>query len=97
MAGAAGPLVGGALVDAAGWRWVFLVNVPIAVVIAALLASHVPESRDDRPVHRFDVAGALLGHGSSPCAAHGTRRCPSMKAEEFDERFDRSEDAMPLS
>jgi EmrB/QacA subfamily drug resistance transporter len=59
-AGAAGPLVGGALVDAAGWRWVFLVNVPIAIVIAALLARHVPESRDGRPAHRFDVAGALL-------------------------------------
>jgi EmrB/QacA subfamily drug resistance transporter len=60
MAGAAGPLVGGALVDAAGWRWVFLINVPVAVVIAVLLARHVPESRDDRPDHRFDVAGALL-------------------------------------
>ncbi|OZM80813.1 MFS transporter [Pseudonocardia sp. MH-G8] len=59
-AGAAGPLVGGALVDAAGWQWVFLINVPIAVVIAALLARHVPESRDERPAHRFDVAGALL-------------------------------------
>jgi EmrB/QacA subfamily drug resistance transporter len=59
-AGAAGPLVGGGLVDAAGWRWVFLVNVPIAVVIAVLLARHVPESRDARPAHRFDVAGALL-------------------------------------
>jgi EmrB/QacA subfamily drug resistance transporter len=60
MAGAAGPLVGGALVDAAGWRWVFLVNVPIAVVIAALLTRHVPESRGEDTGHRFDVAGALL-------------------------------------
>lgn len=60
MAGAAGPLVGGALVDAAGWRWVFLVNVPIAVVITALLVRLVPESRDDRPARRLDVAGALL-------------------------------------
>jgi EmrB/QacA subfamily drug resistance transporter len=59
-AGAAGPLVGGALVDAAGWRWVFLVNIPIAVVITALLARHVPESRDDAAGHRFDVAGAVL-------------------------------------
>jgi EmrB/QacA subfamily drug resistance transporter len=58
-AGAAGPLLGGALVEAAGWRWVFLVNVPIAVVLAALLARHAPESRD-AGAHRFDVAGALL-------------------------------------
>jgi EmrB/QacA subfamily drug resistance transporter len=59
-AGAAGPLLGGGLVDTAGWRWVFLINVPIAAVIAALLVRHVPESRAERPAERFDVAGALL-------------------------------------
>ncbi|MGH3681111.1 MAG: DHA2 family efflux MFS transporter permease subunit [Natronosporangium sp.] len=59
-AGAAGPLLGGGLVDTVGWRWVFLINVPIAAVIAALLVRHVPESRADRPADRFDVAGALL-------------------------------------
>jgi EmrB/QacA subfamily drug resistance transporter len=60
MAGAAGPLLGGGLVDWAGWRWVFLVNVPLAAVVAVLLVRHVPESRDDGPARRFDVAGALL-------------------------------------
>ncbi|MFI0485417.1 MFS transporter [Actinomadura sp. 9N215] len=60
MAGAAGPLLGGVLVDAAGWRWVFLINVPIAAVLAWLLIVHVPESRHGGLSGRFDVAGAVL-------------------------------------
>ncbi len=60
MAGAAGPMLGGALVDAAGWQWVFLINVPIAAVLALLLVARVPESRHDELSGRFDVAGAVL-------------------------------------
>ncbi|WUH98521.1 MFS transporter [Spirillospora sp. NBC_00431] len=60
MAGAAGPLLGGVLADAAGWRWVFLVNVPIAVVLAVLLVVHVPESRHGELSGRFDIGGAVL-------------------------------------
>lgn len=60
MAGAAGPLVGGVLVDAAGWRWVFLINIPIAAVLTLLLVARVPESRDGKLSGRFDVAGAVL-------------------------------------
>ena len=43
---AAGPLIGGYLITAASWRWIFFINVPIAVVVVALGARHVPESRD---------------------------------------------------
>ncbi|HEY7483004.1 MAG TPA: MFS transporter [Streptosporangiaceae bacterium] len=60
MAGAAGPLLGGAVVDVAGWRWVFWLNVPIAAVVAALVIRHVPETRDEAVPGRFDVAGAAL-------------------------------------
>ncbi len=60
VAGAAGPMVGGGLVDVAGWRWVFFVNVPLAIVLALLLIAHVPESRDDELPRRLDVSGALL-------------------------------------
>jgi EmrB/QacA subfamily drug resistance transporter len=59
VAGAAGPLLGGGIVDLAGWRWVFFVNVPLAVVLAVLLIVHVPESDREEP-RRFDVTGALL-------------------------------------
>jgi EmrB/QacA subfamily drug resistance transporter len=60
VAGAAGPLVGGWLVDVANWRWAFFVNLPVALVVAVLLVRHVPESRDAGPPRRFDLAGGLL-------------------------------------
>jgi EmrB/QacA subfamily drug resistance transporter len=60
VAGAAGPVVGGGLIDLAGWRWVFFINVPLAVVLALLLIAHVPESRDEERPRRFDIGGAVL-------------------------------------
>lgn len=60
VAGAAGPIVGGGLIDVAGWRWVFLVNIPLVFVLALLLVAHVPESRDSERPRRFDAGGALL-------------------------------------
>ena len=61
VAGVAGPFVGGFLVDAVSWRWVFGVNVPLAVVVAVVAVRHVPESRDPERTGRFDVAGAVWG------------------------------------
>ncbi|MGO9141802.1 MAG: MFS transporter, partial [Streptosporangiaceae bacterium] len=58
VAGAAGPLLGGWIVQVAGWRWVFLLNLPLAVVVAAVTMRHVPESRDLAARGRFDLAGA---------------------------------------
>jgi EmrB/QacA subfamily drug resistance transporter len=60
VAGAAGPIVGGGLIDVAGWRWVFFINVPLAMVLALLLIARVPESRNSGPPRRFDIGGALL-------------------------------------
>jgi EmrB/QacA subfamily drug resistance transporter len=57
-AGAIGPLFGGALVDTAGWRWVFLANVPIAAALAAALLLRMPRTRAHPRRGRFDVAGA---------------------------------------
>jgi EmrB/QacA subfamily drug resistance transporter len=48
LAAAVGPLVGGLLIDTAGWRWIFLINLP--VVAAALLFSiRLPETRGTAP------------------------------------------------
>jgi EmrB/QacA subfamily drug resistance transporter len=59
---AVGPFVGGWLVDGPGWRWVFLLNVPLALLCAPIALRHVPESGDGRRDHaRFDVSGAALG------------------------------------
>jgi EmrB/QacA subfamily drug resistance transporter len=56
---ALGPIVGGALVDTLGWRWVFLVNVPVGLLAVTLTTLFVPESRAPRP-RRLDPVGQAL-------------------------------------
>ncbi|MFF6808722.1 MFS transporter [Streptomyces sp. NPDC012403] len=58
---AVGPFVGGWLVDGPGWRWVFLLNVPLALLCAPVAVRHVPESAGGEAEGRFDVLGAALG------------------------------------
>ncbi|MFE0255988.1 MFS transporter [Streptomyces sp. NPDC059010] len=58
---AVGPFLGGWLVDGPGWRWVFLLNVPLAVLCVPVALRHVPESGDGTKHGRFDVLGAALG------------------------------------
>jgi len=60
VAAAVGPILGGWLVQTAGWRWVFLLNLPLAAVVVAVATRHVPETRDYAARGRFDVAGAGL-------------------------------------
>jgi len=60
LATAIGPLVGGYLVDAVNWRWVFLINLPFALVVF-YGARHVPETSNPISGDRLDFAGALLG------------------------------------
>ncbi|MFE9607431.1 MFS transporter [Streptomyces sp. NPDC006012] len=56
---AAGPLVGGLLVDSVGWRSIFWVNIPVGVAALLLTLRYVPESRAPRP-RRPDPVGQLL-------------------------------------
>jgi EmrB/QacA subfamily drug resistance transporter len=60
IAAAAGPFIGGWLLEAT-WRLVFLINIPVAVLVLVVTARHVPETRDPDAHGRFDVAGAALG------------------------------------
>ena len=60
IAGAIGPFLGGWLVSAAGWRWVFLINLPLVAIVVAVAVRHVPETRDETAQGRFDVRGAVL-------------------------------------
>ena len=73
---AAGPLLGGALIEAFDWRAVFLVNVPVALAAVALLAVFVPESRAARP-RRFDPAGQSLAVVSLGALTYGVSEGPS--------------------
>jgi EmrB/QacA subfamily drug resistance transporter len=60
VGGAVGLLVGGAIVQAISWRWVFFVNVPIGAGVLALTPRLVPESRAEAPgSHGYDAAGSL--------------------------------------
>jgi EmrB/QacA subfamily drug resistance transporter len=56
---ALGPVVGGIVVDAIGWRPIFYVNVPIGLIAIALALRFVPESRAPR-ARRFDPLGQAL-------------------------------------
>jgi EmrB/QacA subfamily drug resistance transporter len=60
--GMVGPLVGGWLADAADWRFIFWINVPLAVLTALVTLRAVPESRDT-DAHGLDWLGALLAMG----------------------------------
>jgi EmrB/QacA subfamily drug resistance transporter len=60
ITGAAGPVLGGWLAQHASWRWVFLINIPIAIAVIAISWRGYPESRDEEMPHRLDVSGALL-------------------------------------
>ena len=55
---AAGPVLGGVITAALGWRAIFLVNVPIAAVAAQLLRRHVAETQRHR--HPLDLPGQII-------------------------------------
>lgn len=56
---ALGPVLGGWLVENASWRWIFFLNVPLAVIVLVILFWRVPESRD-RDAKKLDWWGAML-------------------------------------
>ncbi|MDF1604563.1 MFS transporter [Nocardioides sp. YIM 152315] len=60
IAAAIGPFVGGGLVEYAHWRWIFLINLPLAVVTVLIAQQAVPETLDPNAPRRFDLVGALM-------------------------------------
>lgn len=59
VATAIGPFVGGSLVDYASWRWIFLINLPLALATILFAVKYVPESKDPNASRHFDLTGAV--------------------------------------
>jgi EmrB/QacA subfamily drug resistance transporter len=56
---AVGLLLGGILVDAFSWPWIFFVNVPVGIAVFLAAFRYVPESKDERSHKAFDIPGAV--------------------------------------
>ena len=71
VATAIGPFLGGWLISAVSWRLVFFINLPIAVLVLAINARHVPETRAPGPAPRLDVRGAACISGALAGITYG--------------------------
>lgn len=56
---AIGPVIGGWLIEHSTWRWIFFLNLPLALTVI-LLSTKIPESRNDKASHHLDWLGALM-------------------------------------
>jgi len=68
---ALGPFLGGWLVEAASWRWVFLLNLPLAAIVVLVGQRHLLESRDPTVTGRPDLLGAVLGAAGLAASTYG--------------------------
>jgi EmrB/QacA subfamily drug resistance transporter len=59
VAPVAGPVVGGLLVNAASWRWIFLINIPVGLITIVLALRWIPSTQQRRH-NTLDIAGVLL-------------------------------------
>jgi EmrB/QacA subfamily drug resistance transporter len=66
----AGPTLGGLLVTAFDWRWIFFVNLPIGLIVLLLTPVIIPDVRPGRR-HRIDIPGVLLASAALVAICYG--------------------------
>jgi EmrB/QacA subfamily drug resistance transporter len=71
MTSALGPVLGGLLVQYGSWRAVFLINVPLALAVIAILVLRVDESHDEAAARTVDFAGAALATAGLGALVYG--------------------------
>ena len=77
VASAIGPFLGGWLLNISSWRWIFVINIPLAVAVLLVSAKHVPESRDETATGSVDWAGGLLAAATLGALTYGLIEGPA--------------------
>jgi EmrB/QacA subfamily drug resistance transporter len=68
----AGPVVGGAVVEGLTWQWIFWINLPLGVIVIALIRLRIPESFG--PSAAIDITGVALVTGAALAFVYGLMR-----------------------
>jgi EmrB/QacA subfamily drug resistance transporter len=66
LATVAGPTLGGVLVTYASWRWIFIVNVPVGLVVLVMTFAFIPDTRVQRE-HKLDLLGVAIATAGLFC------------------------------
>jgi EmrB/QacA subfamily drug resistance transporter len=77
IGGTTGTVISGALTDLASWRWIFFINLPVAVFALVMVPRLVTESRMVRERRNPDYAGAILGTGGLVAVVDGLLQAAS--------------------
>ncbi|SEF20636.1 drug resistance transporter, EmrB/QacA subfamily [Amycolatopsis pretoriensis] len=76
IAGALAPFAGGWLLSLGSWRWIFLINVPVAIVVLVISLRHLPETRDDGS-SGMDWGGSALAFASLAAVTYALTVLPA--------------------
>ncbi|RSD09218.1 MFS transporter [Amycolatopsis eburnea] len=76
IAGVLAPFAGGWLLSLGSWRWIFLINVPVAVVVLVVSLRHLPETRDEGS-SGMDWGGSALAFAALAAATYALTVLPA--------------------